>query len=131
MHIRWFCLTNTVYSLIDDDNFIHALRVYRDRLSGAIRLQASVHEGDMRRYLLQSPRIFLLLTIYYRAPVWTAFITHHIDSPYWVRRVKTRVLLREVKRAIFFPEYSPPRTNRGEHILNFTSEDGVYFALLY
>lgn len=51
--------TNAVYSLIDDDNFIHALRVYRDRMSGAIRLQASVHEGDMRRYLLQNPHVFL------------------------------------------------------------------------
>lgn len=44
-----------VYSLIDDDNFIHALRVYRDRMSGAIRLQASVHEGDMRRYVIAKP----------------------------------------------------------------------------
>jgi hypothetical protein len=40
--------------------------------------------------------------------------------------VKTRVLLREVKRVIFFPEYSPPRNDRGEHILKFTSEDGMY-----
>lgn len=60
--------------------------------------------------------------------MWTAFITHHIDSPYWVRRVKSRVLLQEAKRVIFFPEYSPPRTSRGEHILKFTSEDGVYFT---
>ncbi|QGA12965.1 hypothetical protein EYB26_000610 [Talaromyces marneffei] len=92
--------------LIDDDGFTHALRVYRDRISGAIRLQASVHEGDMKR-----------------APVWTAFITHHIDSPHWVRRANARVFLREAKRVIFFPEYSPPRNNRGEHILHFTSED--------
>lgn len=40
------------YSLIDDDNFTHALRIYRDRISGAIRLQASVHEGDMKRYFV-------------------------------------------------------------------------------
>ncbi|EED19703.1 conserved hypothetical protein [Talaromyces stipitatus ATCC 10500] len=92
--------------IIDDDNFIHALRIYRDRISGAIRLQASVHEGDMKR-----------------APVWTAFITRSIDSPYWIRRVNNRVLLREIRQVIFFPEYSPPRTSRGEHILKFTSED--------
>lgn len=92
--------------LILDDNYIHALRIYHDRLSGAIRLQASVHEGDMKR-----------------APVWTAFISAYIGSPYWVRRINNKVLLRELPRVVFFPEYTPPKTSRGEHLLKFTSED--------
>lgn len=34
---------------IVDDDFLHALRVYRDNVSGAVRLQASVHKGEMKR----------------------------------------------------------------------------------
>jgi hypothetical protein len=33
-----------------DDNYLHALRIYRDKVSGAVRLQASVHKGEMKRY---------------------------------------------------------------------------------
>lgn len=36
-------------SQIIDDNFLHALRVYRDRDTKAVRLQASVHRGEMKR----------------------------------------------------------------------------------
>ncbi|OKL62854.1 hypothetical protein UA08_01720 [Talaromyces atroroseus] len=93
---------------IIDDNHMHALRIYRDRVSGAIRLQASIHEGSMKR-----------------TPVWTAFITGYIDSSYWIRRNNSKVFLRELHRVIFSPEYRPSRTSRGEHVLQFTSESGV------
>lgn len=36
-------------SQIVDDSYLHGLRVYRDTVSGAVRLQASVHKGEMRR----------------------------------------------------------------------------------
>lgn len=39
-----------MYSQIIDDNYLHALRIYRDRDSKAVRLQASVHKGEMKRY---------------------------------------------------------------------------------
>ena len=39
-----------VLSLIIDDNYEHALRVFRDRDSGGIRMQASVRSGDLKRY---------------------------------------------------------------------------------
>jgi hypothetical protein len=45
------CTKTFVDSLITDDNYRHALRIYRDRISGAVRLQASVHDGEMKRYL--------------------------------------------------------------------------------
>lgn len=64
----WLCIDLCCRSLIDDDNFIHALRVYRDRISGAIRLQASVHEGDMRRWAIAEPIKILLLTIFQGHP---------------------------------------------------------------
>ncbi|KAH8692627.1 hypothetical protein BGW36DRAFT_23436 [Talaromyces proteolyticus] len=91
--------------LIVDDSYLHALRIYKDRISGSIRLQASIHQGEMER-----------------APVWTAFITPYIESSFWARRIGKRVVLRDLRRIILYPEYTPPRTSRGEHILKFTSE---------
>lgn len=41
----------TLTSVITDDGYGHALRVYEDVESGAVRLQASVHEGEMTRYV--------------------------------------------------------------------------------
>lgn len=35
---------------IDDDGYLHALRVYQDVPSGAIRIQSSVHNGPKHRY---------------------------------------------------------------------------------
>lgn len=36
---------------IVDDDFLHALRIYRDRNSRAVRLQASVLHGEMKRFV--------------------------------------------------------------------------------
>ena len=43
--------TNAEYcfSRIIDDHFEHALRVFRDKDSGGIRLEASVLKGELRR----------------------------------------------------------------------------------
>ncbi|PYH90859.1 hypothetical protein BO71DRAFT_62961 [Aspergillus ellipticus CBS 707.79] len=91
---------------IVDDDYLHALRVYRDNVSGAVRLQASVHKGEMKRM-----------------PVWTAFITDHIGTRGWIRRTESKVVvLRELRRTIFtFPDYNPPLTSKGEHVLRFTN----------
>ncbi|KAL4938194.1 hypothetical protein BDV06DRAFT_60439 [Aspergillus oleicola] len=104
-------------SPILDDDFLHALRVYRDKETGAIRLQASVHKGEMKR-----------------APVWTAFITHLYRTPKWLRVMpdKKHIELRELPQVIFtFPEYMPPKTQRGGHLLKFTSrEDALSFSMI-
>ncbi|GES58531.1 hypothetical protein ATEIFO6365_0004068200 [Aspergillus terreus] len=91
---------------IVDDNFLHALRIYRDTVSGAVRLQASVHKGEMKR-----------------SPIWTAFITQHIGTRGWMRLAEPKtVVLRTLQRSIFtFPDYNPPLTAQGEHILKFTN----------
>ncbi|KAL4795558.1 hypothetical protein BDV19DRAFT_166908 [Aspergillus venezuelensis] len=99
-------------SPILDDDFLHALRVYRDKVSGAIRLQASVHKGEMKR-----------------APVWTAFITHLYRTPKWIRVMpdQKHIELRELPQVVFtFPEYMPPKTQRGGHLLRFTSRKDAY-----
>ncbi|ERF70930.1 hypothetical protein EPUS_06715 [Endocarpon pusillum Z07020] len=90
---------------IIDDNYLHALRVYRDRYSRAVRLQASVHKGEMKR-----------------VPIWTAFITQYLVFPTWLRLASpTLVYLRELRRHIFSSDYEPQVTNRGEHVFKFTS----------
>ncbi|KAL1973893.1 hypothetical protein VTN31DRAFT_5453 [Thermomyces dupontii] len=91
--------------LIVDDDYVHALRIYQDRLSGAVRLQASIHEGEMKR-----------------APVWTAFITHHLNSRTWMRLIApSTVILSELRRKIFTSQYNPPRTSRGDAVLKFST----------
>ncbi|KAG7001996.1 hypothetical protein G7Y79_00030g065290 [Physcia stellaris] len=91
--------------LIIDDYYEHALRVFKDRDSGGIRLQASVRGGDLKR-----------------TPVWTAFITHLIASPTWMWRdphsPKT-VHLADLQRYIFTEDYTPQLGPDGEHELRF------------
>ncbi|KAL2854847.1 hypothetical protein BJY01DRAFT_25402 [Aspergillus pseudoustus] len=95
-------------SPILDDDYMHALRVYRDRITGAVRLQASVHRGEMKR-----------------SPVWTAFITEQVKSRGWIRMVESKViLLRDVRQTTFTSsDYSPPKTNRGQHKLEFCNQE--------
>jgi hypothetical protein len=46
----------TISRQIMDDNFLHALRIFREKTTKAIRLQASVIRGEMKRYSsLQKP----------------------------------------------------------------------------
>lgn len=62
----------------------------------------------------------------HRSPVWTAFITEHVVTRGWARRIDAKtVVLRELERTIFtLSEYTPPRTRRGEHILKFANANG-------
>lgn len=91
---------------IVDDDFLHALRIYRDRNSRAVRLQASVLHGEMKR-----------------TPVWTAFVTNYLRSPRWMTRTGSDIVcLTELRRYIFSSEYVPEQTHRGEHILKFTTD---------
>ena len=111
-------------SLIIDDRYLHALRIYQDRTSGAVRLQASVHEGELERYL--SPfYLHAVCSTESRAPIWTAFITDAITSRVWARREGRRVFLRDLKKIVLYPDYIPPKTAYGEHLLKFTSEAGM------
>ncbi|KAL3493648.1 hypothetical protein BJX62DRAFT_71212 [Aspergillus germanicus] len=95
-------------SPILDDDYMHALRVYRDTKTGAVRLQASVHKGEMKR-----------------SPVWTAFITEQVKTHGWIRMIGPKViLLRELRQTIFTSsDYTPPKTNRGQHRLEFDSPE--------
>ncbi|KAJ5918856.1 hypothetical protein N7454_010000 [Penicillium verhagenii] len=94
---------------IVDDEYGHALRVYQDRISGAVRLQASVHKGPMNR-----------------TPVWTAFVTHQLTRRGWLKTLNSRsVAVRDLKLTILMSadDYNPPTTDRGDHILKFNTRD--------
>ena len=82
---------------IVEDNYLHALRIFRDRNSEAVRLQASVHGGEMK-YM----------------PVWTAFITHQLSSKEWMSQTSSyRVLLRYLTACTFTSDFVQPRTPAG------------------
>ncbi|KAJ5861713.1 uncharacterized protein N7529_009023 [Penicillium soppii] len=100
--------------VITDDGYGHALRVYEDVESGAVRLQASVHEGEMTR-----------------TPVWTAFITHNIGRRNWIKSIDPQtVIMRNLKPVVYMSteDYNPQQTTQGYHILKFeTSRDANEF----
>lgn len=88
---------------IVDDHYEHALRLFREKDTGVIRLQASVQKGFLKR-----------------KPIWTAFITHQILSPTWLSRVSSRVVhLAELQRYVFTDDYNPQKTASGAHELTF------------
>ncbi|KAJ5687741.1 hypothetical protein N7536_010360 [Penicillium majusculum] len=92
---------------ITDDDYVHALRVYRDTVTGAVRLQSSVHLGDLNH-----------------TPVWTAFVTHNLGKRSWLKSYGSKtVIMRDVKPVIFMSmdDYTPPQTSHGQHALEFTS----------
>ncbi|KAJ5588876.1 hypothetical protein N7537_011554 [Penicillium hordei] len=92
---------------ITDDDYVHALRVYKDTVTGAVRLQSSVHLGDLNH-----------------TPVWTAFVTHNLGKRSWLKSYDSKtVILRNVKPVVFMSmdDYTPPQTPHGHHVLEFTS----------
>ena len=90
-----------------DSGFTHALRIWRDKISGSIRLQASVFNGELDR-----------------TPVWTAFITHFIASGDWCRRIDRRTIsLADLKLHIFSDRYKPYLAPNGAFMLRFETRD--------
>lgn len=88
---------------IIDSKFSHALGIYRDAITGCIRLQASVLKGELDR-----------------TPVWTAFITDSIKSMGWCRQVdKKTILLAGLRLHIFSARYRPESTLGDGFILRF------------
>lgn len=98
---------------IVDDHYEHALRLFKEKDTGVIRLQASVHTGSLKR-----------------KPIWTAFITHQILSPTWLSRDSPRVVhLADLQRYIFTEAYNPQKTPSGAHELTFIgSADAAEFV---
>ncbi|KAJ5590774.1 hypothetical protein N7450_004746 [Penicillium hetheringtonii] len=99
-----------VYSgQILDDGRRHALRVYRDRKTQAVRFQSSVYRGERDK-----------------APVWTAFVTSNIGRRGWLQALDSRtILVRDLKPLVLLSadEYTLPQVASGEHVLRFKTAD--------
>jgi hypothetical protein len=95
---------------IKDDNYLHALRIYRDRDSGGIRLEARARRGPFTT-----------------TPIWTAFITQLVRSQTWIKRISPKVLqLSGLYPYVFCHGYTPPRGKSGKFRLQFTSQKGIF-----
>ena len=94
---------------IQDDNFLHALRIYRDKDSGCLRLEARALRGPFTS-----------------TPIWTAFVTRAMLRKSWIKVVNTKTLqLSELHPYVFCPEYSPPASKSGKFKLQFTTSKGT------
>jgi len=93
---------------IEDDHYLHALRVLKDKDTKCVRLEASARRGPMKN-----------------TPIWTAFVTEYVGARQWMRRFNGRVLeLGQLHPYVFCDSYQPPRSAEGSFQLRFTSAAG-------
>ena len=88
---------------IDDSGYKHVLKIYRDRDTRAIRLQASESSGELQN-----------------APVWISFLTYKIFSEGLMSRVGPKIVhFNDPQPYIFTESYRIPRGPIDEHELRF------------
>jgi hypothetical protein len=93
---------------IKDDNFLHTIRIYRDKTSGCLRLEARARRGSFTA-----------------TPIWTAFVTRAMLRKPWIKVVGLKILqLTELHPYSFCPQYTPPTSKSGKFKLQFTSAGG-------
>lgn len=90
-----------------------ALRLFRDRASSGVRLEATFHRGPKEN-----------------VPIWTAFVTAYAErgDEAWPEYEGGGLVSLAALRPppyIFSGKYEPPLNSRGEYILQFTSADGM------
>lgn len=88
----------------------HALRLYRDRASGVVRLEASALRGPMKD-----------------VPLWTAFVTKYADDPDWAHFEGEGIVSFAAMKPppyVFLSGYAPPKDRLGQYILQFLTNDG-------
>ena len=94
---------------IEDGQYLHALRVFSDRDTGCVRMEATALRGPMKK-----------------TPIWTAFVTNNIGSRTFLRRLDHRTIqLRQLKPYMFCENYKLPSGRDGKYELRFTSRDGA------
>ncbi|KAF1995536.1 hypothetical protein P154DRAFT_343151 [Amniculicola lignicola CBS 123094] len=92
---------------VRDGTYLHALRIFKDRDSGGVRLQSALRRGPHKDIV-----------------VWTAFITEHIGKKSWVKRTEaTTVEFLHLHPYLFCKNYSLPKGSSGRFQLNFTTSD--------
>lgn len=97
---------------IKDGELRHALRLFKDRSSGVVRLEASALRGPMKD-----------------VPLWTAFITRYVGDPDWVCNERGGLVSLAAVRPppyILHAGYQPPRRGTDEYLLHFTASEGEF-----
>ncbi|GAB1729290.1 hypothetical protein NU195Hw_Modified_143t1 [Hortaea werneckii] len=93
----------------------HALRLFKDRSSGVVRLEASALRGPMRD-----------------VPLWTAFVTRYVGDPDWALYEGGGLVSLAAVRPrpyVFLSSYEPRHRGRDEYLLDFaTSDDAKQFV---
>jgi hypothetical protein len=98
-----------IISEIQDDKFLHAFRIFRDKDSGGVRFEATPRRGRMK-------------TI----PIWTAFVTQYIRRKSWMKRIgNSTVAFRELHPYVFCEGYRVPKGPSGRYQLTFTTAQGM------
>ncbi|KAI6798731.1 hypothetical protein KC361_g3226 [Hortaea werneckii] len=88
----------------------HALRLFKDRSSGVVRLEASALRGPMRD-----------------VPLWTAFVTRYVGDPDWALYEPGGLVSLAAVRPrlyVFLSGYGPPHRGRDEYLLDFVTSEG-------
>lgn len=102
---------------IVDGDLQHALRLYRDRSSGVVRLEASALRGPMQD-----------------VPLWTAFVTRYSRDPDWPQLEGDGIVSCAAMRPppyVFLSGYEPPRDNQGQIVLQFLTRRGTFRFSLF
>lgn len=97
---------------IMDGDLQHALRLYKDRASGVVRLEASALRGPMQD-----------------VPLWTAFVTKYAHDPDWAQYEGRGIVSCAAMKPppyVFLAGYEPPRDDHGQYILQFLTSRGEY-----
>ncbi|KAK3705402.1 hypothetical protein LTR37_013375 [Vermiconidia calcicola] len=101
--------------MVRDGDLRHALRLYKDRSSGVVRLEAAALRGPMKD-----------------VPLWTAFVTRYANDPDWAHHegggVVSLIALRPPPY-VFLSGYEPPKNRSREYILQFQTTDGRFYSL--
>ncbi len=70
--------------------------------------------------------VLTLTSLPRRTPIWTAFITHQVQSRRWMRQVSSKVVhLADLQRYIFTTDYTPQVAPGGKHELCFDQSSGT------
>ena len=89
----------------------HILRIFRDSASKVVRLEASALRGPHKD-----------------VPIWTAFVTKYAYDPDWPEYQRDGVVdLAKLEPSVFISNYEPPVGRRGNAILPFASDRGMFF----
>ena len=102
--------------VVRDGGMLHALRLFCDRKSGVVRLEASALRGPKEG-----------------VPLWTAFITRYATDPDWMALEddgQVSMIALKPPPYVFLAGYKLPRNRKGEYLLQFETPDGMISSSL-